>query len=288
MTPRAGLGGDAASMALGLADFDRVAGFVHQLAGIKMPRAKHAMVEARLRRRVAATGAASFAEYCARVLDEGGDGPETVQLVNALTTNKTDFFREPEHFRILAEQVLPGLWLPHRRLKVWSAACSTGAEPYTLAMVLSEFARERGMPGGAMNPAILATDISTEVLGVARLGIYPVEQIAPVPPALRKRYLLRARDPARETVRVVPALRAMARFGRLNLMGAHYDVDRDIDVIFCRNVLIYFDREGQAAVLRRLCDHLRPNGVLVLGHSETLSGLDLPVSVIGHTMFRRT
>jgi chemotaxis protein methyltransferase CheR len=270
-------------------DFDRLAGFVYQLIGIKLPRNKHAMVEGRLRRRLAATGASNFAAYCQQLFEAGEAGPETEHLINALTTNKTDFFREPDHFRILTDTVLPDLCARGDRLKLWSSACSTGAEPYTLAMVVDHFLQSRRATlGGLPPPFILATDISGEVLAAAKLGIYPEEMIAPVPPEWRRRYLLRARNRASGKVRIAPALRTMVHFGKLNLMASEYPADRDFDVIFCRNVLIYFDRAGQAAVLHRLCAHLRPGGALVLGHSETINGFDLPVQPIGHTIFRRT
>jgi len=270
------------------ADFDRLAAFIHRVTGIKMPASKYSMIENRLQRRVAATGAANFAAYCAQVLAEGENGPELVNLIDAITTNKTDFFREPEHFRALADSILPGMDTSVRRLKAWSSACSTGAEPYTLAMVLSEYrqaqhARFQPMPA----PSVTATDVCTTVLATARDGIYPADMVEPVPPALRQRYLLRSRDTTRRLVRVTPALRAMVRFGRLNLMDSRYSLDNDFDIVLCRNVLIYFDRNDQAAVLRRLCSHLRPGGTLIVGHSESLHGLDLPVQQVGHTMFRK-
>jgi chemotaxis protein methyltransferase CheR len=267
-------------------EFDQLAAYIHKVSGIRLPGTKRTMLEGRLRRRLAATGAVDFAEYCAHVFDAGEASGEVVHLINAVTTNKTDFFREPEHFRILAETVLSKVAAEGRRAKLWSAACSIGAEPYTMAMVASDFAEQQRvrMPP----PAILATDLSTAVLATAQRGIYPAEMIEPVPPAMRKRYVLRARDPASNEVRIVPALRALVRFGQMNLMSATYPVDRDFDAIFLRNVLIYFDRETQAAVLRRLCEHLRPGGALAIGHSETLNGLDLPLQLIGHTMFRRS
>ncbi len=273
---------------LAVADFDKLAAFIHRVTGIKMPRSKHSMIEGRLRRRVAATGSADFADYCASVFTAAEGSEEIVNLIDAVTTNKTDFFREREHFRSLTESVLPTMDTANRPLKVWSAACSIGAEPYTLAMVLSEYRHAQhtkflSMPA----PNIVATDLCTTALATARLGIYPAAMVDPVPPALRQRYVLRDRDSRRGAVRIVPALRAMVRFGRHNLMAPLYSLDRDFDVVFCRNVLIYFERKDQAAVLHRLCDHLRPGGLLVIGHSETVNGLNLPVQPIAHTMFRR-
>jgi chemotaxis protein methyltransferase CheR len=274
---------------LSTADFQRLGAFIHRIAGIKMPPVKRSMVEGRLRRRVAALGAASFAAYCDEVFAQGEDSDELVNLIDAVTTNKTDFFREPQHFEILAAEVLPRLDTARRPVKVWSAACSTGAEPYTLAMVLSEFmARQRGNFLPMQAPAILATDLCTTVLETAQRGIYPEAMVAPVPPELRRRYLSRGRARQAGMVRIVPALRAMVRFGRMNLMLPNYPVDADFDIIFCRNVLIYFDRATQIAVLRRLCDRLAVGGVLAVGHAEAVHNLDLPLQAIGHSIFRKS
>jgi chemotaxis protein methyltransferase CheR len=150
-------------------------------------------------------------------------------------------------------------------------------------MVAAEFAQR--VPG--FRASILATDICTQVVETAIAGIYPEEMIGPVPAALRQRYLMRGKNASRALVRVTPALRAMVRFGRLNLMKAPYRVDRGLDVVFCRNILIYFDRPTQGAVLGQLCAHLRPGGYLFLGHSETLSGHDLPVEALGNNLFQR-
>lgn len=269
-------------------DFQRLATFIHGTAGIKMPPTKQSMVEGRLRRRLRTLGYASFDEYCNYLFDEGGLDDEAVAIIDAVTTNKTDFFREPEHFRFLTATALPSLAKRfgasvQRPAKIWSAACSTGAEPYTLAMVVSDYAL--GVP--ACRASILGTDICTDVLDTAVRAIYPAEIIAPIPMDARKRYLLRSKKPGRAEVRIAPELRGMVRFGRLNLMEETYPVDRDMDVIFCRNLLIYFDKPTQQKVLSRLCDHLRPGGYLFLGHSETIAGLDLPVKQAGTTVFSR-
>jgi chemotaxis protein methyltransferase CheR len=269
------------------AEFDRLASFIHRVAGIKMPPSKHAMVEGRIRRRVAATGAAGFAAYVERVFAEGEGGEEIVNLIDAVTTNKTDFFREPQHFQTLTEQVLPALDT-RRPAKIWSAACSTGAEPYTLAMVVDDYILAQRPKSWQMPaPTILATDLCTTVLETARLGIYPEAMIEPVPREMRSRYFLRGKGAHAETVRVVPALRRSVSFGQMNLMMPSYPVDADFDIIFCRNVLIYFDRDTQHAVLQRLCERLKPGGVLAVGHSEAVHNLNLPLTPIGHTIFRK-
>ena len=269
-------------------DFARLAEFIQGYSGIKMPPNKITMVEGRLRRRVRATGATSVTDYCRYLFDRGGLEAEAIHLINAVTTNKTEFFREPEHFRILAEAVFPEAVASRRfdsraPVKLWSAACSTGAEPYTLAMVAADF----GSAVGGFHASILATDICTEVLDAAVLGIYPETMMEPVPEHMRRRYLLKSKKPSRAVMRIVPELRALMRFARLNLMDSAYPVERDMDVIFCRNILIYFDKPTQEAVLNRLCEHLRPGGYLFLGHSESLTGFELPLRSAGNTVFRR-
>lgn len=269
-------------------DFRRLAGFIHEYSGIKMPDSKKTMVEGRLRKRVRATGAAHLTEYCRRLFDHGELAAEAIHLIDVVTTNKTDFFREPDHFRFLADVALEQILADRRTgpqtvIKLWSAASSIGAEPYTMAMVVDDASQRLG----GFQMRIVATDISTRVLETAAMAIYSEAMIASVPQEMRRRYLLRAKQRTRELVRIVPALRRAVQFGRLNLMDASYPIDRDMDVIFCRNMLIYFDRPTQQAVLSRLCDHLRPGGFLFLGHSETLSGFGLPVTPVGPTIFRR-
>jgi chemotaxis protein methyltransferase CheR len=266
-------------------DFRRLAELIHGYSGIKMPPGKRTMLEGRLRRRVRATGAAGLADYCRNLFEEDGLAAELVDLIDAVTTNKTEFFREPTHFDFLRDRGLAMLMTPERRpLKAWSAACSIGAEPYTLAMVIAEHLRETR----ARNDySILCTDLCTEVLEEAVCGVYPAAMIEPVPMDLRRRYLMRARDPHRSVVRITPALRSRLLFSRLNLMDESYPVDDGMDMIFCRNILIYFDKPTQSNVLRRLCSHLRPGGMLFLGHSESVVGIDLPVKQIASTIFQR-
>ncbi|MEI5687513.1 CheR family methyltransferase [Sphingomonas kyungheensis] len=265
-------------------DFARLSAFVTDMSGIKMPSNKTTMLSGRLRRRLRATGHATLGDYCAWLFDDDGLAVEAEHLLNAVTTNKTDFFREPGHFDFLTRTLLPVLAAERRpRLRLWSAGCSTGAEPYTLAMLLDAYMQDRGGPAFD----ILATDIDTEVLGIARRGIFPRAAVDPVPPALRQRYILQATAPDREEVRIVPALRQAISFGRLNLMDDHYPVGVPMDMIFCRNVLIYFDRPTQERVVRRLLDTLQPGGHLFLGHSESLADLDLPLELVGNTIFRK-
>ncbi|CAH2601893.1 Chemotaxis protein methyltransferase [Rhodovastum atsumiense] len=251
--------------------FRQLATLVEDHAGIRLPPAKKTMVEGRLRRRVRAHGLASINAYFDTFVHAGMPDDEFVHLIDAMTTNKTDFFREPDHFTFLQNEAVPHLLArrPGKMLKIWSSASSTGAEPYTIAMVMSEL---RLRMHNALQFSILGTDISTDALRQAALAIYPEDMMEPVPPPMLRRYVMHARDPERRTVRIVPELRRIVRYQRLNLMDASYAVDRDQDIIFCRNVLIYFDRPTQQAVIGRLCEHLRPGGYLILGHSEAAVG----------------
>jgi chemotaxis protein methyltransferase CheR len=265
-------------------NFNRLAEFIHGYSGIKMPSNKRTMLEGRLRRRMRANGMDRVNDYCRFLFDEGGLEAETVHLIDAVTTNKTEFFREPVHFSHMETLVLPALVKAGRRqIKVWSAACSTGAEPYTLAMVLDGFCeKQRGL-----DYSILATDICTDVLGQAIAGRFATPMIQPVSMVQRKRYVMQARDPSRDEVRITPNLRSKVSFARLNLMDETYPVPQDMDVIFCRNILIYFDKATQAKVLTRLCRHLVPGGYLFLGHSESIVGIDLPVKQVANTIFQK-
>jgi len=272
----------------GLSDknFRRLAELIHGYSGIKMPAGKRTMLEGRLRRRVRITGAAGLDDYCRRLFEEDGLDGELVALMDVVTTNKTEFFREPSHFDFLRDRGLAMLMTPDRpKLKAWSAACSIGAEPYSLAMVIEEHLAQGRRRG---DYSILCTDLCTEVLEEAITGIYPAAMIEPVPAELRRKYLMRARDRDRPVVRITPQLRSHLFFSRLNLMDEAYPVDEDLDMIFCRNILIYFDKATQERVLRKLCSHLRPGGMLFLGHSESVVGIDLPVKQIASTVFQRS
>jgi chemotaxis protein methyltransferase CheR len=170
-----------------------------------------------------------------------------------------------------------------RPLMVWSAACSSGEEPYTLAMILDEFSsRVKGF-----HYMVLGTDISTKVLDMAKLGIYQEERVIPIPMELRRKYLMRSKDRSKNIVRIVPELRAQVKLRRLNFMDGDFGMREKMDIIFCRNVLIYFDRATQEKVVNRLCNHLNHGGYLFTGHSETLSGMDLPLKIVGNTVSRR-
>lgn len=268
--------------------YGRLSDFIYTESGIKMPLTKKTMLEARLQKRLRAMGIDSFGEYCSYLFSPEGIANELVHMIDVVTTNKTDFFREPQHFEYLLEHVLPDLINTkgcgiRRPFMIWSAACSSGEEPYTLAMILDEFSSK----AEGFHYTVLGTDISTRMLDKARNGIYDEERIQPVPFNLRNKYLMRSRDREKKQVRVVPELRAQVKYRRLNFMSGDFGMREKMDVIFCRNVLIYFDRPTQEKVINRLCNHLTPGGYLFTGHSETLSGMNVPLETVANTVSRR-
>ncbi|HLP00932.1 MAG TPA: CheR family methyltransferase [Opitutaceae bacterium] len=264
------------------ADFQTV---ITGALGIKMPATKQVMLQSRLHRRLRELGMATFEEYHGRFFgDPEQQAAELEHLLNLATTNKTDFFREPDHFDVLAKKVLPE-WLgtpTGPEFAVWCAGCATGEEAYTLAMVLEEQRRNF-----EFSYRIRATDVSTRVLETARRAIYADDHIEPVPLELRRRYLLRSRDHEEHLVRIAPGLRERVRFGHLNFLSADYGMREVFDVVFFRNVMIYFDRETQCEVVGRICRQLRVGGRLFIAHSETVQGMDLPLRMLGPSEYLR-
>jgi chemotaxis protein methyltransferase CheR len=264
--------------------FARIAGLVTRTCGIALSPAKRTMLEGRLRRRLQANGLGSFAAYVELLNDPQRRAGELQHLIDAVTTNHTAFWREPVHFEFLLEGGLTAL-LPEigeRPLRAWSAACSSGEEPYTLAMVLAEAlpaVSDRGF-------SILATDISISMLQKAARSVYREEDTAPLPERMKERHLLWARDGS-GLCRVTPELRRLVRLAQLNLTDKSWQLGGLQDLIFCRNVLIYFDQDTRVQILQRLCQHLRPGGILCLGHADHIMGCELPLrSVRANTYVR--
>ena len=264
-------------------NFDKLARFIYDYSGIKMPPSKQTMLEGRLRRRLRATGMQNFDAYCDYLFNCGGMDQESIFLIDAVTTNKTDFFREPNHFTYMQSHALPSLARSGvRTVRAWSSACSTGAEPYTMAMVLADYAQQTDI-----NYTILATDLSTDVLRQAQAGIYTLDLGEPIPAKYRDRYTMRAVAKDRREFRISPKLRSKVGFARLNLMDDHYPIGDPVHLLFCRNVMIYFDKETQGGVLQRLCDCLVPGGYLFIGHSESVAGFNLPLKTVANTVFQK-
>ena len=240
---------------------------------------KRELVYSRLRRRLRALRLGSFAAY--RAMLDGPDGAaEQVRMINAITTNLTGFFREPHHFDFLAEELLPGLSRTPRRLRVWSAGCSSGEEPYSIAMTL-----HRAIPDlASWDARVLATDIDTDMVAAGAAGRYPMQKAAAIPAEFRHAHLRRVDA---NTVEVVEELRAMIAFKSLNLLG-HWPMRGPFDIIFCRNVIIYFDKPTQRILFDRFADILVPGGHLFVGHSESLHKATDRFRHVGRTVHVKT
>ena len=254
--------------------------------GIKMPPAKRTMLQSRLLRRAHELGLQNVQAYHARFFSDPGEQQEEVEhLLNLATTNKTDFFREPDHFDFLAQQALPA-WRarsPGGPFKVWCAGCATGEEAYTLAMVLLEQQAK-----GVFDFSILATDVSTRVLQKAMAATYDEAHASPIPIPLRKKYLLRGQEGSEGLVMIAPEVRRHVRFGHLNFLSPNYGIRDKFDVIFFRNVMIYFDRATQQQIVSRMCQLMRPGSWLFTAHAETLHGLGLPIEPVAAAVYVRT
>ncbi len=267
--------------------FRQLGDFIQSHTGIKMPPVKKVMVQARLMKRMRALNLPDYETYRDYVFASENEN-ELIHMLDVITTNKTEFFREPAHFDHLVKHALPDLISrfgagTQRPLQIWSAGCSTGEEPYTLSMVLSEFQDNTE----DFQYRILASDLSTHVLQKARDAIYTEEKAQSIPAALRKKYLLRSKDRNSGLVRIAPAYRKNIRFMRLNFMDDHYPIQVKMDIIFCRNVIIYFERDTQEKLLNKFSKHLRKGGYLYMGHSETLNGLNVPYISVAPTVYRK-
>lgn len=269
------------------ADFDRLSHFIYTNYGIKLPLSKKIMLQSRLKSRLRENNLKSFHEYTNFVLNGKGGEAEIINMIDMVSTNKTDFYREMVHFDFMREVILPDLVLDHRfdYVKIWSSASSSGEEPYTISFVLNEFMSDHNCK---FDYAILGTDISTRILEKARLAIYPMDRVDVVPMVQKKKYLLKSKQTENPEVRIIPELRSKVKFERLNLIDSSYSsVPKDFDVIFCRNVLIYFDRETQEKVINKLCAHLKQGGYFFLGHSESISAMNVPLKQIKPTIFQK-
>jgi chemotaxis protein methyltransferase CheR len=267
-------------------DFKKLSEFIYRGYGIKMPEVKRIMLQSRLQKRLKELKMSSFKEYVQYVFSDEGQENEVIHMIDVVSTNKTDFFREPIHFDFLTSQALPefmaGATSP-RLIKIWSAGCSSGEEPYTIAIVLQEFKNRNPL----IDYRITATDISTRILRSAVDAIYKENRIEGIPLNMKRQYFLKSKDRVAPTVRVIPELRQRVSFERLNFMDNSYSISETFDIVFCRNVLIYFDRETQEKVINKLCSKLRPGGIFFLGHSESITSLNVPLTQIKPTIFRR-
>ena len=260
-------------------DLRALARLVYDRAGIALHDGKKALVTARLQKRVRAGGFRTFGAYV-RYIEADTSGDELVALLDAISTNHTSFFREPQHFALLASRL--GHAIGPGGLDIWSAACSSGEEPYTIAMTMAD-AVGLDRFGGVR---ILASDLSTRVLRTARGGVYPLERVEQVPRDVLRRHFQKGLGPDDGLARVNPRLQAAVTFERLNLIEIG-DLDRRFDVIFCRNVMIYFDRAVQQKVVAMLERHLKPGGWLFISHSESLNGIAHGLQWVAPAVYRR-
>jgi chemotaxis protein methyltransferase CheR len=249
-----------AHVELSSAQFERARKLAYEVSGIRLDDTKVGLVTARIMHRLRALSLPNMGAYF-ELLDK--DPAESAKLVDELTTNKTSFFRESSHFDVLRKKGIATT--VNRRLRVWSAGCSSGEEPYTLAMTL----REMGDELNGYDVRILATDLSERMLSKARAGIYDDEQMGDIAPALRAKYFERTND---DQWRVKPVLRQLIQFAPLNLQG-EWPMKGPFNAIYCRNVMIYFDRETRQKLVNRFTNLLAPNGFFFVGHSESLTGL---------------
>ncbi len=254
-------------------DFEKIAVYIETALGIKLEKTRQLMVENRLRKRLRLLGFTDYKRYVEFLFSEDGK-KELEELANALTTNKTEFFREKQHFDFLSEWVKG----QKRFLNVWSAGCASGEEAYSMAIVLKERGKEF---------QVIGTDVSTEVLRKARSGIYTKRQIKPVPSLYVNKYFDTIIEEGELFYRVKPFLRKKVMFYKLNFMSKFYTVPLDQDIIFFRNVLIYFSLDVQHAVLQRLVKYLRRGGLLFLGHSESILNLDVPLKRIAPSVYKK-
>ena len=262
-------------------EFHRFQELVYQQAGIALSDNKKSLIVSRLSKRLRELELPTFQSYYEYVV-QSQDEEELTQLLDLISTNKTDFFREPTHFEFLKNQVIPTL-VHTKHIRIWSAASSTGEEPYTIAMTVYDAVENPEQ----WNIKILASDISTRVLAAAAKGIYEEERIKDLPKALISRHFLRGKEQQEGYVKVKPHLSKMVVYRRINLMEDRYPIRSSLDVIFCRNVMIYFDQQTQAALMAKFNRYLKPGGYLFIGHSESLQWVDHPFEYVGPTIYQK-
>lgn len=255
--------------------------------GIKMSAEKKIMFQARLQRRLRELDIKSFDEYARRLFTTEHDSVEISILADYISTNKTEFFREKEHFQFITDHVLPEIFCEKQtnsffQLKLWSAGCSSGQEAYSMAITLEEFMQSRNF---RFDYSIVATDISGRMLKTARQAVYPMSQVEEIPLEIKKQYFLKSKSLIDQKVRIVKNLRDRVKPAYLNLMDNVYVLDTQFDLIFLRNTLIYFEHQIQQQVLTKILDKLKIGGYLFIGHSESLINMNLPIKSIAPSVY---
>jgi chemotaxis protein methyltransferase CheR len=260
-------------------EFQRFRTLIYDESGISLGEQKKSLLASRLSKRLRDLDLVSFSEYYVKVTEDQMH-EEFTRMLDLISTNKTDFFREPKHFDFLRERVVPELERT-KRIRIWSSACSTGEEPYTIAMTLFDTVRYPAQ----WDCKILASDLSTRVLAKAASGTYDEERVRDVPPEIVKRHFLRGRGESAGLLKVKPHLADMIHFRRLNLMDDKFPIKSPLDLIFCRNVMIYFDRPTQETLVNKFHRYLKPGGYLFIGHSESLQWVTHPFKAIAPTIY---
>lgn len=269
------------AIAISSEEFQRFRTLIYDESGISLNDQKQGLVASRLSKRLRELGVKTFSEYYDRLMHDA-DREEFTRMLDLISTNKTDFFREPQHFDYLREEILPQL-AQEKKVRIWSSASSTGEEPYTIAMTLYD---------GVADPAnwdfkILASDLSTRVLAKAAGGVYDADRVDDMPPDVVRRHFLRGKGEHEGRLKVKPHLASMVRFRRINLMDDHFPVKSPLDLIFCRNVMIYFDRPTQETLVNKFHRYLKLGGHLFIGHSESLQWVTHPFRTVAPTIYRK-
>lgn len=263
-------------------DFRKIQAFVEQTYGIKLPSQKRDMVQGRLHKRLIANNMSSFRDYTNYLFSPEGSLRELSSFINAISTNKTNFFRENNHFKFLTDTVINDFVEDSNRpLNIWSAACSSGEECYSIAMSIQEAF------GDKIDYKILGSDISTQMLSKAKEAIYTDRQCVDVPYDILRKYFLKSKDPQKKMYRITKNLRQKCSFKRLNLMDEEYKIPKKFDIVFLRNVLIYFEKQTQKEVMRKVLSHMPIGGILFIGHSESLISENLPLKVISPSVYKK-
>jgi chemotaxis protein methyltransferase CheR len=269
-------------------EFNLLRALIVKETGICLADTKRTLVVSRLGKRLRALGFQTYSEYYYLLSRQDAGSVELRRLINCITTNKTSFFREPYHFEMLRDQVVPEIQqrvarAGERKIRIWSAGCSTGEEPYSIAFTLRQ---ALGAAWPSWDVRILASDIDTDVLATAEEGLYPEESAASVPPELRQRFFMRGVGQSKGLLRIRPELRTVVTFRRINFVDSAWPIRARFDAVFCRNVIIYFDKQMQRNLIERFTAHLKPHGYLFAGHSENLSWLTDLVAPLRNTVYR--
>ena len=263
-------------------DFNKLREIVYKEAGIKLSDVKKVLVQSRLLKRLRELKIVSFSDYYDYLI--ANYETEKINFINLITTNKTDFFREKDHFEFMKDVILPDIERKNlTELRIWSAGCSSGEEPYTIAMVVKEYFKNKKPP----EILILATDIDTQVLEKAKSGLYSEEHISPVEEKYIKSYFFKEVINGEIYYRIRESLKECVYFRRLNLLQEQYPMKRQFDIIFCRNVIIYFDRDSQRKLFDKFYNYLKDDGYLLIGHSENITNVTDKFILHGRTIYRK-